>query len=568
MLLAVGVRAYVLVQTQGFIDGDEALVGIQAQHILAGEHPVYYYGQPYMGSLEAYLIAALFSIVGSSAWAMRTIPVLLSLCLVLLTRNCAEALADEAQLTPLARRWFTTSAALCSAFPPLYDLVLELRTWGGHIEIYVTMLWLLWCTLRLTQRWQAGTRQLELIGRWAGIGLLIGLGFWIYPLIISAVLAAGIWLLVHAFTINRFKHIYLSCIALPAALVGFLPGLIWGSRHHWANVIFLLSPGNNDIHNAALARYPNRLDLAARTTHYYVSCVAPRILGGATPHEGTASLWNSPFTPGLLLTLVSLFGALAAILLSSFLQRQALTRIKRLAGFPLLFAVCTAVVFCGSSIASAGLLHPCTRDEVGRYAAPLFLVLPFFIATLVVTVRTSWRHCAFSRRRSWREQCLFVFIVLYLCLQSYTYVRADPKYLFQSFACASAPVNTDELIAYMQREHIHSAWASMWIGNALVFKTHGALAISDPRIIIAGAVDHLPSSTALVRHDRESSVLFFVSHTEHHPRLLSELDRHAVTYRLARFPALAGLDVLVVTPVNHRFFPLQHYDLGVHNYSC
>src|SRR5205807_5766639 len=57
LLIALGIRILLVIQTHGFIDGDEALVGIQAQHILHGELPVYYYGQPYMGSLEAYLIA-------------------------------------------------------------------------------------------------------------------------------------------------------------------------------------------------------------------------------------------------------------------------------------------------------------------------------------------------------------------------------------------------------------------------------------------------------------------------------------------------------------------------------
>jgi hypothetical protein len=50
--------------------------GLQAEHILRGELPVYYYAQPYMGSLEAYLAALIFLFTGPAVWAMRleTIP--------------------------------------------------------------------------------------------------------------------------------------------------------------------------------------------------------------------------------------------------------------------------------------------------------------------------------------------------------------------------------------------------------------------------------------------------------------------------------------------------------------
>src|SRR5712692_11583401 len=56
LLLALLVRVFLIIHTHAIIDGDEALVGIQSEKILQGILPVYYYDQPYMGSLEAYLI--------------------------------------------------------------------------------------------------------------------------------------------------------------------------------------------------------------------------------------------------------------------------------------------------------------------------------------------------------------------------------------------------------------------------------------------------------------------------------------------------------------------------------
>src|SRR5256714_2405674 len=196
LLAALLIRVWLVYHTHGVIDGDEAIVGIQAEHILRGEHPYYYYGQPYMGSLEAYLMAILFAIAGPSVWMLRAEPILLPLGVVWLTWKLAGILADAAQLPPFSRQMFKTIAALFAAISPLYDTVLELRTLGGYIETFVLMLCLLIAAYQLTRRWQAGAANKELALRWAGIGFIVGLGYWVNPLIIISVMSAAIWILV------------------------------------------------------------------------------------------------------------------------------------------------------------------------------------------------------------------------------------------------------------------------------------------------------------------------------------------------------------------------------------
>ena len=71
LLLAVIIRIWLTVRTHGTLDGDEALLGIQAEHILQGARPIYFYGIPYFGSLEAYLAALLFAVFGPSVAALR-----------------------------------------------------------------------------------------------------------------------------------------------------------------------------------------------------------------------------------------------------------------------------------------------------------------------------------------------------------------------------------------------------------------------------------------------------------------------------------------------------------------
>ena len=47
-------------------------MGLMALHIVQkGEHPTFFYGQDYMGSLEAYIAAAMFRLFGPSTFSLR-----------------------------------------------------------------------------------------------------------------------------------------------------------------------------------------------------------------------------------------------------------------------------------------------------------------------------------------------------------------------------------------------------------------------------------------------------------------------------------------------------------------
>ncbi|GIV81340.1 MAG: hypothetical protein KatS3mg051_0694 [Anaerolineae bacterium] len=67
-------------------DSDEAIVGLMARHINQGKPiPTFFYGQAYMGSLDALLVAGSFRFLGESVMAMRAVQValaLVTLCLV------------------------------------------------------------------------------------------------------------------------------------------------------------------------------------------------------------------------------------------------------------------------------------------------------------------------------------------------------------------------------------------------------------------------------------------------------------------------------------------------------
>jgi hypothetical protein len=595
LLVAAAVRVWLVMHTHGVIDGDEALVGIQAEHILRGELPVYFSGQPYLGSLETYCIALLFAIFGASVWVLRAEPILMSLILVWLTWRLASVLAGVAQLPPYARRYFVTSATLLAAVPPLYDGIAEMRTWGGLIETLILMLLLLLSALQLTRRWRAGASKRELALRWAGIGFIVGLGFWIYPLIISAVLAAAAWIVCGVIAeVVRLRQqnaaalrqaittmlagLLPAAAAIPASLLGFAPALYWGATHQWQNVTYILGLGGGTL--------LQRLSTIRKVTRLYTTCVAPRVISGAVPRESAAlaALHSPLLIMGALCILVT-----ATLVAFSFLaQDQWLLRVRRLVGLPLLFGACTALIFCASTVSASGLLSTCNADFAGRYGTPLVLALPFFFAAVftmasmyiyeklkVPTImepadRTPARGAPTILRPrrpvvGWVrlplvvQGVLLAFLLGYLGVQVWTYGLTDAAATFQSPFCLEAPANNDPIIAYMQSRHITRAWAPNLLGYPIVFKTNGSIIIANPLALTnpPQAINRIPAYTSAVQQADRPSFLVFARHDDQHPALLKMLDDDGVTYRAARFPSEPGFDVLVVTTVSRTVSPLE-----------
>jgi hypothetical protein len=565
LIVALLLRTFLIIHTHGMIDGDEALVGIQAERILQGHFPVYFYGIPYFGSLEAYLASILFAIFGPSPWALRAEATLVSLVLVWLTWYMASFLADAAHLPPSAKTCFTLVAGLTAAIPPLYDGLIELRTWGGYIETYVLMILLLLSALRLTQRWHAGASNRELGWRWAGIGLIAGLGMWVYPLIVSAILAAALWIVLdRIITFVRVRRelvanaeptstalqrvlqpLLLLWTAIPASLVGASPAIAWGIKHSWANVQYLRQlSGTWSI---------QRIHTIHRVTNMYVSCVAPRIISGALPVESKLSA--SFHSPLLIFTTFCIFATAALVLVSLLWHHPTLLRIQRLAALPALFGACAAIIYCTSS-ASAYSLISCGLDLAGRYATPLMLTFPFFFAT-IFTAAFLMISTATVRYIIAARIVIFALLLGYLGTQAWTYNLSYPNYDFQSPYCSLIPANYDPIITYMQQQHIRYAWATNLLGHPFIFETNSQIIVVDPLEVTHPplAVNRIPAYTDAVYHADRPSLVVFVQHSDQHPLLLRLLDADQVTYHVARFPSEPGIDVMVVTPLSRTIQP-------------
>src|SRR5215218_7062510 len=144
VLLGLVLRLAIMFSPLGEIDADEAVVGLMARHIaFLGERPVFYYGQPYLGSLEAFSTAPLFVLFDSSTLALKLVPTVYSLGFLVLS-------------AVVAKRLFGTGPALATAaylaLPPSMWAVWSTKARGGYAELLFLGAALLLTTLALGER--------------------------------------------------------------------------------------------------------------------------------------------------------------------------------------------------------------------------------------------------------------------------------------------------------------------------------------------------------------------------------------------------------------------------------
>ncbi len=195
----------------GQYDGDEAVWGLMARHALHGHFSAFFWGQGYGGTLEVALTAGLYAIFGTSWWAARLVPIVLTAVAALLVWRVGRRTIGE----PAAR----FGAAIFWIFPA-YLVWKSIRAHGFYASGLVLALLVLLLVLRLAER-----RSLQDV---ALLGFVIGIGFWQTTQIVAVVVPALIWLTVRRPAVWRD-----AWIGIVPAVVGVLPWLLSNLRHDW-----------------------------------------------------------------------------------------------------------------------------------------------------------------------------------------------------------------------------------------------------------------------------------------------------------------------------------------------
>ena len=325
ILCSVMLRLVLLVQGWPVTNSDEATMGLMARDIAyRGQLPIFFYGQHYMGALEAYIAALVFQLFDSSLFSLRLGLVLLFALFLLSTYLLTSLLYSRAWALVVV-----TLLGLGSSFV----LTRELSAIGGYPEtlLFGSLAFLLAAKLALTYepgqaltRWRAAG--------YAGWGLVIGLGLWSDLLIAPFVLCSGLLLLVCCW--RELARVVAGLWALLGLVVGGFPLLYYN---------FTAAPGEDSLSVLWQIQHSGDGYLAAHFVQQIFGtlqvsipmmtgspfCPVPERLEPGVMSSLSCTLVRAGWGVGyLLLFLLALVMAVRAVLRSPYLRLGRISRVR------------------------------------------------------------------------------------------------------------------------------------------------------------------------------------------------------------------------------------------------
>jgi 4-amino-4-deoxy-L-arabinose transferase-like glycosyltransferase len=421
-LLGLALRLAVLASPLGELDGDEAVVGLMARHIaLLGDRPVFYYGQPYLGSLEAFTAAPLFWLFGSSTFLLKLVPAAYSLGFLLLSALLARGLFGQGPA-------LITAAYL--AAPPAMWAVWSTKARGGYAEVLCLGEAFLLATLWLAERRRPA---------WGGLlwGALGGLALWTHLLAAVYLLPCTVYLLA------RRRRWWSPAEAGEAAVgfaVGAAPMLVHNVANGFPTVAALLQP-------ADLA-----LDPGAQLLRFFR--VGVPVLAGLGQPTTSAAMFDHDWLnrpAGRLPVAIALVASLGAVVV-----RHA-AAIWRLCGRtpgqhtgPALLVLVAVAVPPVVALSRFGFLV-----AEPRYALPLYSTVPLLAYAL-------WRLPRLARLAG---------VAAVLALNVWSLLTTDVRLWRPEEAVDSTAETRAALVANLVAEDRHQMYTDYWIGYPVMFET-------------------------------------------------------------------------------------------------
>jgi hypothetical protein len=192
------------------VNSDEGKMGIAGIHIaFEGQHPIYHYGQNYLGVLEAYIAAPIFRLFGVSDITLRT-GMLILFALFMISMYLLTSLLYSKRLALVA--------LVLLSFATTDMLIQQLRAIGGAMELIFFGALMLVLAYRLAST--AGEVRLERYILYVAWGWTAGIALWVHILVLPFVLCSGLLILV--FCYREWRSPAILCLILGLFLGGFL----------------------------------------------------------------------------------------------------------------------------------------------------------------------------------------------------------------------------------------------------------------------------------------------------------------------------------------------------------
>lgn len=536
------IRLLLLSQNWPWTDSDEGTFGIMALHIAYhGAHPIFVYGQYYMGTLQAYISAAIFHLLGPSLFSLRLSVLLLFVFflagLYLLTR------------TLYSRGLALVTIALLS-FGSNYLLTYQLRSYGGYPDtlLFGTFAFLIASWLAISSQPVFSFRSISqrCLG-YAAWGLVVGLGMWSDELILPFVAMSGLLLLL--FCWREFLRGIAVLSILIGLAIGMFPLIIYNLHaapgKDSLSILLQLQNGANGIHSGLtilLHRVAVTLQISIPTITGNPFCPVneePALRDPTSPHTLSCTIIHSTWSFGYLLLFTCAFALAAWTAWKAWRnwhgqkegheQRQILARHTAR-----LFLLCSAVLTVLLYIPGTATNWPGTH---ARYIIGLLIATPAVLWPLWRNARTISHHTnSLEHIRSIASALLIVFIGL-------AYLTGT-IIVFEEIPAAQAYNQQDQaMIARLESLGATHVYAGYWTCNRLIF-------LSNEKIICGVVFGNLqPSHNRYqpyydtVKADPHSAYVF--AYSDYKILVQHWVEQHPANYRVQLFEGF-----YIVQPLN------------------
>ncbi len=395
LVLASSLRIVVLAQGWPWMNSDEGTMGLMARHIAyQGELPIFFYGQGYMGALEAYAGSILFHLFGPSFFSLR-------LGLVLFYAAFLLALYLLTGMLYSKKLALVTLFLLC--FGSIEMFTRQLRAVGGDEEtmLFSTLIMLFTTVLILSfDRFSIATERKRRYVLYSSLGLSMGLGLWSHMLVMPFIAMSALFLYMYCRSELRGRAIL---FLLGGFIVGLLPLLIFNVKYPAQNSLLTLwqlhssgglgasTPSYNvwdEIRGAVLVSLP-------MTTGANPLCLLTDVPGQWRSQISSCMIFQGSWGVGYILLLAgaifltarTLRRAYSAVNTSHALQSTFLTdneREKRRNALRLMLLSSAALTLLAYMFSAAPALVPITST---RYLVGLLVATPAILAPLWYGVR-------------------------------------------------------------------------------------------------------------------------------------------------------------------------------------
>lgn len=426
-VLALGIAWKVLLLALDLFpfNADEAIVGLMAKHILEGKVPTFFYGQAYMGSLDAILVAPFMALFGEQVWVIRMVQILLFAALLYLVFRLAHDLFHSTEAALAA----TVLLAVPSVNVTLYTTV----SLGGYNEA------LLIGALFLLQLRRAKERGLS-PARVFFLALMAGFGLWVFGLSLVFTLP-GMVVLIRWITKERESQTQLVAITLAGLLIGASPWIV-GAVQLGPQALLA------ELFGSAIAGTGGG-GLAAS----WLSHVRNFLLFGPTVILGLRPPWSAQALLPVLAPIPLVFWICVVIITYQRIIQQNLTDIEEI------------LLGAAGLLGFAFIITPFGGDPSGRYFLPLSLVLSLLAGGALVWLRT-------RGKAAW-GRILVAGLLLFHIGSTLQAAYRDSEGLTTQFDPVARLdfANLPALVNLLEAREIHYGYTNYWVAYPLAFKT-------------------------------------------------------------------------------------------------